>query len=258
MSAAWLRWGEPSLVTICLVIVYDVLVRLDLLPRDVFTTVDQTYRATTSLLVNPAFWYSLRVTCEAWAVGMVIAILIGVPLGMMIGASRRLNRLFRLSINMIRPIPAIAAMPLLLLLLGVGVEMGAFLVALSAVWPLTFQGILGVQAVDGVAVDMARVYGLGRRQRFLSLVLPSALPAIATGLRLSAIIGLILAVAASLVGGGPGIGSTIAIASQNGNMAQMWALVIICGALGLLVTLTLINLENRYLRWHPSKRAKQK
>ena len=90
-----------------------------------------------------------------------------------------------------------------------------FLAAFAATWPLLMQTLYGVQDVDPVATDTARSFGFSRAQRLLRVTLPSAVPYIATGVRISAAVALILAVTAELVIGSPGLGREINIARQG-------------------------------------------
>jgi ABC-type nitrate/sulfonate/bicarbonate transport system permease component len=113
----------------------------------------------------------------------------------------------------------------------------------------------GVQDVDPIARETARVYGLGRFRIFRLVVAPSAAPYVATGLRLSGVTGMILAVAATLLIGGKGLGAAIAEAQQTGQIPQMYDRIFMAGLLGVVVTLVLRAIERRFLRWHPSTRA---
>ena len=104
-------------------------------------------------------------TLQGWALGLGIATLISIPLGILLGASRLLYRALRGVIEFLRPIPSVALIPLAVLVYGTGLESKVFLAAFAATWPLLLQTIYGVQDVDPVATDTARSFGFSRAQR---------------------------------------------------------------------------------------------
>ena len=116
------------------------------------------------------------------------------------------------------------------------------------------QTLYGVQDVDPVATDTARSFGFGRTQRLWRVTLPSAVPYIATGIRISAAVALILVVTAELVIGAAGLGREINLARQGQNVDLMYALILATGVLGVAVNMLFTRLERRVLHWHPSQR----
>ena len=130
-----------------------------------------------------------------------------------------------------------------------------FLAAFAATWPLLMQTLYGVQDVDPVATDTARSFGFSRPQRLLRVTLPSAVPYIATGVRISAAVALILVVTAELVIGAPGLGREINLARQGGGVDLMYALILATGLLGWGVNVLFTRVERRVLHWHPSQRV---
>ncbi|QXJ22551.1 ABC transporter permease [Actinomadura graeca] len=247
-------YGEPVLVVAVVLGLAELLSRTGVIAQEVLPPLSRVARAFADAVGEGSTWRAIGVSMEAWAIGLLLAVGVAVPAGILIGVSPRLHRLTWVAINLLRPIPVVSAMPLLILVYGLGARMAVVLVLLSAIWPLLLQAIYGVREVDPVARQMAVSYGLGRFMRFRLLVLPSALPSVATGLRVAATIALVLAVAASLVGGGPGLGSEIANAAQAGAGDRMWALIFVTGLLGLLVTATFTRMEAYALRWHQSQR----
>jgi ABC-type nitrate/sulfonate/bicarbonate transport system permease component len=165
-----------------------------------------------------------------------------------------LYRALRGVIEFLRPIPSVALIPLAVLIWGSGLESKVFLAAFAATWPLLMQTLYGVQDVDPVATDTARSFGFSRPQRLVHVTLPSAVPYIATGVRISAAVALILAVTAELVIGSPGLGREINIARQSEAVDDMYALIAVTGLLGWGVNVVFSRVERRVLHWHPSQR----
>ena len=204
---------------------------------------------------DTAFWSAVGSTLEGWALGLGIAIALGVPLGLLIGSSRWAYRALRVPIEFLRPIPSVALIPLAVLIYGQGLQSKVFLAAFASFWPLLIQTIYGVQDVDPVATDTARSFGLGRAERMWRVTVPSAVPYIATGIRISSAVALILAVTAELVIGAAGLGREINVARSGGNLDAMYALIVATGLLGWVLNLTTTAGERRVLHWHPSQRG---
>jgi ABC-type nitrate/sulfonate/bicarbonate transport system permease component len=206
-------------------------------------------------LGESAFWSAVGSTLEGWALGLGIAVALGIPLGLLIGSSRWTYRALRAPIEFLRPIPSVALIPLAVLIYGQGLESKVFLAAFASFWPMLIQTIYGVQDVDPVATDTARSFGLGRLERMWRITVPSAVPYIATGIRISSAVALILAVTAELVIGAAGLGREINVARSGGNLDVMYALIVATGLLGWLLNLTTTAGERRVLHWHPSQRG---
>jgi ABC-type nitrate/sulfonate/bicarbonate transport system permease component len=207
-----------------------------------------------SMMHTHAFWAGFLHTVRGWALGLGIATILAVPTGIVLGSSTFANRAFRVPVEFLRPIPSAALIPLLFLTLGTTLRSEVFLAAFGAFWPLLVQTIYGVRDVDPVAIDTARSFGVGRFERLYRIKLPSAVPYIATGLRISSNVALILAFTAELFMGVPGLGQMMNVAESFGLTVQVYALAVATGFLGLAIYVVFSQLERRALRWHPSHR----
>ena len=233
---------------------WELLSRTGVMPPRFFPPFSLTLEAIAGEAAQPPFWSDVMSTLEGWAVGLALAAAIAVPAGVLIGSSLPAYRAVRVLIEFLRPIPSVALIPLAVLVYGTGFKTKLFLVVFASFWPLLFQAIYGVQDVDPVAEDTARAFGFGRWRRLYLVTLPSAAPYIATGLRISSAVALILAVTAELVVGAPGIGKMISAAQSGGDYALMYGLIMVAGLLGLVLNSAFTSLEARVLRWHPSQR----
>jgi ABC-type nitrate/sulfonate/bicarbonate transport system permease component len=149
----------------------------------------------------------------------------------------------------------VAILPLVLLIYGTTLQMKLVLIAFGTVWPLLIQVLYGVRAVDPVVSDTARSFRMGRRRRVGLVVLPSAAPYIATGLRVGAVSALILSIVTELVGGAAGLGFEISRAELAADYPKLYALVLVSGLLGLALNALMEWPERRVLHWHPSQRG---
>ena len=201
------------------------------------------------------FWIAFGQTVRGWALGLGIATVLAVPVGIFLASSDFALRAFRIPIEFLRPIPSAALIPLLFLTLGTTLKSEVFLAAFGAFWPLLIQTIYGVRDVDPVAIDTARSFGVGRLERLWRIKLPSAVPYIATGLRIASAVALILAFTAELFMGIPGLGQAVNFASSYGLHEELYAYALATGFLGVAIHIVSNAVERRALRWHASQRV---
>ena len=244
----------PWLGVATTLVLFELLARTETISSRHFPPPTEMFSALADQVTTGEFWAAVGHTMEGWALGLAVAAAIAIPVGIVVGSSRPLYRSVRAVIEFLRPIPSVALIPLAVLIWGSGLESKVFLAAFASTWPLLMQTLYGVQDVDPVATDTARSFGLSRPQRLLYVTLPSAVPYIATGVRISAAVALILAVTAELVIGAPGLGREINIARQGGSVDIMYALIAVTGLLGWGVDVLFTRAERRVLHWHPSQR----
>jgi ABC-type nitrate/sulfonate/bicarbonate transport system permease component len=245
----------PWLGVVAVLALFELLTRTEVISSRHFPPPTEMFAALADEVVTGDFWTAVGNTMQGWAIGLAVAAAIAIPVGIVVGSSALLYRAVRAVIEFLRPIPSVALIPLAVLIWGSGLESKVFLAAFASTWPLLMQTLYGVQDVDPVATDTARSFGLSRAQRLLYVTLPSAVPYIATGVRISAAVALILAVTAELVIGAPGLGREINIARQGDAVDIMYALIAVTGLLGWGVNIVFSRLERRVLHWHPSQRA---
>ena len=208
-----------------------------------------------SMMQTSHFWWSFADTVRGWFFGLLIAAVLAIPIGIVLGSSDIAATAFRVPIEFLRPIPSAALIPVLFLTIGTNIKSELFLAAFGAFWPLLIQTMYGVRDVDPVAIETAKSFGVGRLERLYRITLPSAAPYIATGLRISSTVALILAFTAELFMGTPGLGQLVNYAQSYGLETQLYALALATGFLGVGIHLLFTSLERRALRWHPSERT---
>jgi ABC-type nitrate/sulfonate/bicarbonate transport system permease component len=245
----------PWLSVLGVLALFELLPRIGVLPSDHFPPISQTLSTLFDQLGESRFWEAVGNTLEGWALGLGIAAGLAIPIGIVIGSSRLLYRASRGLIEFLRPIPSVALIPLAILIYGTGLQSKVFLAAFASFWQVLVATLYGVQDVDPVATDTARSFGFSRPQRLLRVTLPSAIPYIATGIRIASAVSLILTVTAELVIGAAGLGRSINLARSGGNEELMYALILATGVLGLLLNAVFQRVERRVLHWHPSQRT---
>jgi ABC-type nitrate/sulfonate/bicarbonate transport system permease component len=181
--------------------------------------------------------------------GYLLAVLVGIPVGLVMGGYRLLGRTLEVYVNALTATPRVAFIPLIIVLLGLGYEAKVAIIFLGAVMPLVINTYAGVLNADGELVEMARSAGATRGQIFRRILLPGALPFIVVGLRLAATIGLINTVVAELYTAVRGLGGLLAVFGNTFQMAPYFVVVLVLAAIGTLVTQALRLIEVRIERW---------
>ncbi|WP_156378885.1 ABC transporter permease [Microbacterium sp. Root61] len=209
------------------------------------------------MLTDLEFWRNVGYTMTSWGIGLLIATVLGVSLGTVIGLVPFLRRATHTTVEFLRPIPSVALIPLAILVYGLQMQAALVIIVFASFWQMFVQVLYGVADVDTVARDTARSFGLGRGSRLFNLVLPTALPYVMTGLRLAASVALILAITAEMVITNPGLGRLINTARNAGDTVALYALVVVTGLLGLVINLVFRFIERRSLSWHQSVRGEE-
>ena len=236
-------------------LIWQLVSRMGLISEQDLPAMTTTVQKLWSLMHTSHFWIAFLRTVRGWALGLLFATVLAVPIGIFLGSNEFAGRAFRVPIEFLRPIPSAALIPVLFLTLGTTLKSEVFLATFGAFWPLLIQTIYGVRDVDPLAVDTGRSFRLGRLERLYRITLPSAVPYIMTGLRISSQVSLILAFTAELFMGVPGLGQEVNYASSFGLTVDLYAYALATGILGVAIHLLMSTLERRVLRWHPSQRA---
>jgi ABC-type nitrate/sulfonate/bicarbonate transport system permease component len=236
---------------------WEFVVRGGVVSEQDLPTMSATVRELWSLIQTRDFWVAFGETLRGWALGLAIATALAVPVGIFLGTSSFAANAFRVPIEFLRPIPSAALIPLLFLTLGTTLKSEVFLATFGAFWPLLVQTMYGVRDVDPVAIDTARSFGVGRIERLYRITLPSSVPYIATGLRISSAVALILAFTAELFMGTGGLGQKLNFADSFGLYKEVYALALATGFLGIVIHFASAGLERWVLRWHPSQRTER-
>jgi NitT/TauT family transport system permease protein len=203
------------------------------------------------LLADGAFRTDILYTLRTWLGGLLIATVLAVPAGALLGSVPGLNHASRALVELLRPIPSVAVIPLIALVVGVGAELRLVVVAYACTWPILFNTIYGLMEVDPLARETARGFGFGRLAVLTRVSLASAAPFILTGIRISAGIGLIAEVSAEIiVGGDAGIGTAVTLAqSAAGQLDVVLAAIAVAGLLGYTANLLLETAGRRAFGW---------
>jgi len=218
--------------------------------RDFLPTPFVTVLALGRMLTDGGLWLDLGLTLRSALTGLAIAASFGIVLGLLIGASRFLHRSTAFTIDFLRTVPGLALIPLGILVFGPTMSLAVFMIVFAALWPILIQSISAARNLDRAIIEMATVYRIPLLRRLFQVLLPACLPSIAAGLRLAAVLAVLLAVGTELLTGAPGLGSRIAFYQETSNYGPMYACVIIAGFFGVAFNALVRLVERRALRWY--------
>ena len=183
-------------------------------------------------------------------VGFAIGAGLALPLGLAMGASRHAYAWFNPLVQILRPIPPIAYIPLAILWFGLGNPPAVFLIALGAFFPVLMNTIAGVRHVDGIYLRAARNLGAGQGTLFLRVILPAAVPYILSGVRIGIGTAFIVVIVSEMIAVNNGLGYRILEAREYFWSDKIMAGMITIGMLGLAIDVGMNLLNNHLLRWH--------
>lgn len=186
-------------------------------------------------------------TLETTLLGLLLAVIIGVAIGLLLGLSPFLNGVIGPSIDALRPVPAIALVPLSLLLFGFGLSLEISIIAFACVWPIIVVTIAAVQGLDERLTQISRGLEFSFVQRIIKFILPATIGRIWVGIRIAAGIALIVAVTVEIVVNPRGLGYAMIFAQQMLEVDRVYGYVVWTGVLGWLLNLLIQSIDRNWL-----------
>jgi nitrate/nitrite transport system permease protein len=180
------------------------------------------------------------------AIGFGLAAVVGIPLGFLIGRFAFLNRMFSPIIALLRPVSPLAWLPIGLLVFKAANPAAIWVIFISAIWPMIINTAVGVSRVPQDYMNIAKVLNLSEWKIFTRILLPSALPFVLTGVRLSIGVAWLVIVAAEMLTGGVGIGFWVWDEWNNLNVQHIIIAIFVVGIVGLLLEQSLIWIAKRF------------
>ncbi|MFT4180798.1 MAG: ABC transporter permease [Rhizobium sp.] len=192
----------------------------------------------------------LLASLQRVVLGFVVGASLALPLGLLMGTDRTIERYLNPVIQFLRPIPPIAYIPLAILWFGLGNPPAIFLIAIGAFFPVLINTISGVRNVDSIYVRAATNLGADRLTLFRRVILPAATPYILTGMRIGIGTAFIVVIVAEMIAVNSGLGYRILEAREYMWSDKVIAGMIAIGLLGLAIDLGVNRLNSHLLRWH--------
>jgi ABC-type nitrate/sulfonate/bicarbonate transport system permease component len=184
------------------------------------------------------------------ALGIGIAIVVGVLAGLVIGEHRWLRQSLMPVLDFARATPTVAFVPAIILTLGIGATPKIFLIFLGTVWPILLNTISGVEAINPAILETARSYRIPWQLRLRRVILPGATPQIVAGVRIALSVAVVLMVVSEIYGSPVGLGNFILQSGSSFAVADTWGGTILIGLLGYALSVLLLCVEYFLLGWY--------
>jgi ABC-type nitrate/sulfonate/bicarbonate transport system permease component len=215
-----------------------------LLPRP-----SQIVQSLFGLVIDGELILPLVHTVALFFIGYVLASVIGVALGVAMAVSNTLYGLFEPLVEIIRPVPKSALVPVLFLFLGIGKATMITIVVLAAVFPILISTFQGVRGLDPVLLETARTFQVSRSRTIFAIILPASLPMILAGMRVALGLGLVLVILAEMLAGENGIGFRVLDLQRAFQIKDMFAWIFVLVALGGGLMMLFDVIERRLVPW---------
>ncbi len=199
-----------------------------------------------------AIWPHITISLQEWFYGFIISCFLGISLGLSLGWFRRFRLATQPLVSALYSTPTIALFPLIVLIAGIGLESKVILVVLASIFAVIINTMVGVQSVSWKHLEIASSFGASQTQIVRSVVLPTTIPFILTGVRLAAGRSLVGVVVAEFQAANQGVGFYIALNGQTLNTARVFIGLVLLGGFGIFVGELVRLVENRFDAWRPS------
>jgi NitT/TauT family transport system permease protein len=202
-------------------------------------------------IAKGSIWKDIWVSAQELAAGWALAIAVGIPFGLALGWFRRLNYVFDPFISALYATPSVALLPLFIIWFGIGMNSKIAVIFMSSIFYILMYARVGVTTVDANLLKAARSFGANDFQLLRTLVLPSAVPYLMTGLRLSLGRALIGVVVGEMYAATAGVGYLITVAGATFQTDRVFVGVLLITFAGVTLTALLQRIEERFSTWRP-------
>ena len=198
--------------------------------------------------MDGSLWQATGFTLGTAALGLLVGAGLGTVLGIVLGLSKRAAGVSFLTVEVFRPVPSVALIPLAMLMFGFGLRMELAIVAFATFWPMLVLVQSAVQQVEPRLLELSRVLGLSARDRAFKIVLPAIVPRLFVALRLGVAVALVVAVTVEIAANPHGMGYAMMIAQQSFDPALMLAWLGWIGVVGFAVNAAMLRLQRHVAR----------
>jgi ABC-type nitrate/sulfonate/bicarbonate transport system permease component len=205
-------------------------------------------RAFGRAMADGSLWQATAFTLGSAALGLAVGALLGLLLGIVLGLVPRAARMGFLSVEVLRPVPSVALIPLAMLVFGFGLRMEVSVVAFATFWPMLVLSQAAARQVEPRLLEVAAVLGLSATARVRKIVIPAMVPRLFVALRLGVAIALVVAVTVEIAANPHGMGYAIMIAQQSLEPALMLAWLFWIGVVGYAINAAALGLQRHVAR----------
>ena len=243
-----------ALLPVFLILLWEYLSRKGFIRRSVLPPPSVIAGTFTGMVLTGEIFRHIGISLLRVVQGFICGAFAGVVFGILIGLSRGFEKAVALITGLLRPVPIIAWIPVLILWIGIDETSKVTVIAIGSFWPVLLNTIHGIRGTDKKFLELAALLRKSRTHTLFHVILPSALPAIFTGLRIGVGIAWMSVIAAELIAASSGIGYLIMYARELSQPDVMLCGVLAIGITGLCIDLLLRILEKRILKWDANRR----
>jgi ABC-type nitrate/sulfonate/bicarbonate transport system permease component len=249
-STSIFRWASGFIFLGGLLLLWEVSARFGVTSRNLLPPISENMSVFISLVGSGVLLEEIAHSLLRVMLGLGLAILTMVPIGVAIGVSRACQETFGPFIEFLRPLPPTAVIPVAMLFLGIGDSMKVAVIGFACAFPILLNTIDGIRGVHPLLVFTARNFRLSAFEIVWRVLIPAAAPQIMVGIRISLPLSLIVVIVAEMVGSADGIGHYILVQQRSFNVREMYAGIIFVAIIGYLLNRLYILVDRWLLDWH--------
>jgi sulfonate transport system permease protein len=238
-----------AIIPVVAVLYWKIASDVGIINQNIFASPESVFQIFKEMLADGKYTKNVLASLQRVVEGYVIGALLGFLLGTVIGLYKNANRAFVAVIGILRPIPPIALIPFFILWLGIGETAKITVIAIGSFWPVLLNTMQGIQEADKKLLEVAEVFGKSKLTMFIKIVLPSAVPAIFTGLRLGISQAWTCVVTAEMIAASAGVGFMIQYARELAQPNMLFLGIITIGLIGVIIDLVMLFLQKKIVYW---------
>ncbi len=242
------RFFNKYVLIIALIVVWEITTQLKLISPIFLPPFSRVIEAIIEMIKTGEFIANFRISIFRAMSGFVIAALIGIPIGLLLGGwFKKLKLALNMLLEICSQINPFLMFHLILIFLGIGEFSKISILVWTCLWPIIFSTISGINNINPQILKIGRTFGLGRVLMFIKIILPASAPGIFNGLRLAAGYSLLMLTAAEMMGAKSGLGYLIIYSQQNFKITEMYAVVLIIAISALVIDYIMSLIEKKII-----------
>lgn len=246
LNGGWL-WSVAGIVLF--LAAWQVLSHTNVIPERFFSSPSGWGRALLALMTDGSLWHNLAATLKVVFYGLGLSILLGIPVGLLIGVFRRLDLMVRPLVAAVQAVPYIAVLPLIIIIFGINEKAKIAVAVWSTLFPLVFNAIDGVHNISERVLRVPRAFCISRVRTILTVIVPASLPYLLSGLRVAIGRALVGAIVAEFFMSTEGIGYYVSEQANAFNTDNVFAGLVIMAIVGIVLVRGVGLIEDRFAKW---------
>ena len=246
MNRTWRKWISPILLVLC----WAIMTRAGWIESWFLPAPSLVFQTLSEMVISGEVPYHTAISMGRAALGYILAAVVGISLGLLIAWSLIIEDFFDPLIELIQPLSSFALVPILFLWFGVGNTSKIIIIFKSCFFPILLNTIAGIKGVDKKLTMAARSLGANGRQLWMRVLIPSALPTIITGLRISTAMAMMSLVGVEMLSSDSGLGYLVIDAQRTFDTKRVFAGIIVLSVLGFSVDQVARIIQSKLLSWH--------